>query len=68
MKVTKLKRRLNNGHSITGKQAMQWWGLYRLSSAINRLRNNGMDIITTMKRSNNGDTYASYSLKQDTPF
>lgn len=51
------------GKSITPDQCLKKWKARRLASYINRLRNEGMDIITEMvtdKRT--GDTFARYKL------
>ena len=67
MKISKTNRlaaHLANGNTITGKEAMNLWGLYRLSSSIHVLRNKGMNIKTTMI-SNGADTFARYSIERN---
>jgi hypothetical protein len=46
---------------ITGKQAWELYGLYRLSSSINRLRNDGHNIHTEMVKKGK-ETFAKYKL------
>lgn len=65
MKTSKkelIKRHLETGASITGLQSIDRFKLYRLSSAINRLRNSGMNIETIMVDDGNGVRYAVYQL------
>ncbi len=67
MKISKTNRlaaHLANGNTITGKEAMNLWGLYRLSSSIYVLRNKGMNIKTTMIKSGE-DTFARYSVERN---
>lgn len=52
---------LKSGKIITGLIALDMYGLYRLSSVINRLRKKGHDISTVM-RENKGVTYAEYKM------
>lgn len=52
-----IRKHLLSGLSITGKIAWEHFGVYRLSSIINRLRKKGMYIKTDME---NG--YAKYWL------
>ena len=61
-KKQKIKTHLLNGFSITGKTAMaKPFNLYRLSSVIHVLRNEGLKILTTMITK--GDvTFASYRI------
>jgi hypothetical protein len=42
-----VRNHLNSGRTITGIQALDLFGCYRLSSIINRLRKQGMEIETT---------------------
>lgn len=54
---------LKNGRPLTPQQALRLYGHMRLASCINRLRNEGFDIKTTMRY---GlfvrDQYAEYHL------
>ena len=45
-KHNQIKAHLESGRTITGAEAWHHYGLYRLSSVINRLRNKGMKINT----------------------
>ena len=47
-KHNQIKAHLESGRGISGLGALRTYGLYRLSSVINRLRNKGMKINTTM--------------------
>ena len=57
-----LRRHLLRGHSITPMQALRFFGCFRLSARIAELRNEGMDIETTMVRKGK-KRFAKYSLK-----
>lgn len=48
--------------SISPMEALNTYGIYRLSSAIQRLRKVGYQIETQMRRDEMGHTYARYSL------
>ena len=52
-----IKKRLLQGLPITGRQAMISYNVYRLSSVIHRLRNEGLNIKTNMK-----GNYATYYI------
>lgn len=54
---------LIDGNSITPIEALNKWGCFRLAAVINRLRNDGMDIITE-KVSNGKKSFARYYLKK----
>ena len=47
-KHNQIKAHLESGRQITGLGALGAYNLYRLSSVINRLRNEGMKIKTTI--------------------
>lgn len=61
-KHNEIKNHLLRGESITGLQAIELYGVYRLSSVINRLRNrDGLEVKTTMITSTDGKTiFAKY--------
>lgn len=56
-----LKAWLLMGKSITSNQALKMWRTSRLAVYINRLRNEGMKIVTEMVTSR-GDQYAKYFI------
>ena len=58
-KCKAIKRRLLKGYSITGRQAMTIFNVYRLSSVIHRLRNEGLNI-----KNNMAGNYATYYIPQ----
>lgn len=60
-KAQRVRQHILSGRTITGKQALERYGLYRLSSVIFRLRKEGHPI-QTISISENGDTYAKYKL------
>jgi len=60
-KINRLAAHLANGNTITGKEAMNLWGLYRLSSSIHRLRDKGMNIEKKMI-TEDGSRFARYFL------
>ena len=43
-----LKKHLKSGKSIAPLQALSMFGIYRLSARINDLRNDGLNVKTTM--------------------
>ncbi len=58
---SQIKAWLEDGKSITPIEALNRWGCFRLAAVINRLRSDGMDIIT--ERVNDGEkSYAKYYL------
>jgi hypothetical protein len=62
-KHKEIKEHLLKGGQISGLQAIELFGVYRLSSIINRLRNEGLDIKTTMVISSDGVTqFAKYFI------
>lgn len=63
-KTKVLKYLQTHRHGITGIEALQKFGLYRLSDAIFRLRNEGYNIVTDMVQPDDPDEapYARYYL------
>lgn len=63
-KHNEIKQHLMRGESITGLQAIDLYGVYRLSSVINRLRSKDqLPIQTTMVTSSDGKTiFAKYYI------
>ena len=61
-KHNEIKKHLLKGETITGLQAIDLYGVYRLSSVINRLRNRDqLEIETTMVTATDGKTiFAKY--------
>ena len=59
--MTKIERHLLDGYSLTGLDAIKMYGVYRLSSVINRLRARGMKIETVM-REDNGKQFGEYRI------
>jgi len=49
--------------TITPLEAFHVYGIYRLSDVIMRLRRDGYDITTKMKKAPNGSEYGEYQLK-----
>jgi|GEM_PF-6723980 len=60
--IETIRQHLLQGKSITPATAMLVYGISRLSSVIERLRNRGMDIVTVMKRDEMGRQYSEYKL------
>ena len=58
-KHNQIKAHLQSGRAISGLGALNVYGVYRLSSVINRLRNEGMKIKTTIVKD---VQYAFYSI------
>jgi hypothetical protein len=63
-KISNVLNHMKNHKSINPMQALNMYGLYRLSSTIHVLRNRGFEIETVIRTSQKGDTYAEYSLNQ----
>ena len=62
-KHNQIKAHLKSGRSISGLLALHYYSVYRLSSVINRLRNEGLKIKTTMEYNLQGTSkYAFYSI------
>lgn len=61
-KKRQIRDHLLNGESLTGLQALELYGSYRLSSTINRLRNEGLPIETIMIKRDDSTSYAKYLI------
>lgn len=61
-KHSQIREHLLSGHHITGLIALNQYGVYRLSSVINRLRNEGIPIITKIVHVGNY-SYAKYFIE-----
>lgn len=59
-----VREHLQQGKAITPAQALLVYGISRLAPAIERLRDSGMAIDTTMREDEVGKRYASYSLRR----
>jgi hypothetical protein len=60
-KHAEIRKHLKSGHSLTGLEAIDLYQVYRLSSVINRLRKEGLEIETSMITSSDGKTiFAKY--------
>ncbi len=60
-KYDKVRRHILSGKAITGKQALDRFGLYRLSSLIHKMRSEGHEILT-IQITENGTTFAKYKI------
>ena len=60
-KKSMVKSALENGRKVSGASAWRDFGLYRLSSAIHKLREEGLNIETVMV-DRDGETFAEYRL------
>ncbi len=58
----KIKKWLLKGHGITPLKSWTMFSVYRLSSVINRLRNEGMNIKTIIHFQGKEYSYAEYKL------
>ena len=60
-KHAEIRKHLQAGHSLTGLEAIDRYQVYRLSSVINRLRKEGLEIETSMITASDGKTiFAKY--------
>ena len=62
--LNKIKKHLLLGHSITPIEALNMFGVFRLSARINDLRNTGM-IIKTIIIEKNNKRFAKYLIEDD---
>ena len=64
-KHNQVRQYLLNGNELSGLKALNLFQLYRLSSVVNRLRNEGLDIKTRMlEDKDTGASYAMYYIEQ----
>ena len=61
-KHNQIKEHLQSGRAISGRGALNIYGVYRLSSVINRLRNKGLKIQTAKVTVLGVNQYAIYSI------
>lgn len=59
-----VREHLQQGKAITPAQALLVYGISRLAPAIERLRDSGLVIDTTMREDEVGKRYASYTLRR----
>lgn len=60
-KHDEIRQHLKSGFTITGLSAIDLFNVYRLSSVINRLRKEGLEIETSMIQGSDGKTvFAKY--------
>ena len=57
-----IENHLLRGESITGLSALDLYGVYRLSSVINRMRKRGFEVETIMVNKNDGTSFAKYLI------
>lgn len=61
-KKRQIRNHLINGQTLTGLEALELFNAYRLSSTINRLRNEGLKIETIMIQKDDGTSFAKYLI------
>jgi len=62
----RIKQHLQKGKTITQMQALRKWRCFRLSARINEIRNDGIDVRTTMvDNSHNSGAHAKYKIVDD---
>lgn len=62
-KVKSIQAHLVEHGSITPKEAYELYHSMRLAAVIFYLRDSGLNITTTMEKSNDGSRYARYTLE-----
>lgn len=62
--VSKIRRHLEAGKSITPAAALMVYGIYRLSSVIEDLRAEGYEVDTVFKWDESGKQYGEYRLRK----
>ena len=60
--TTKIQKHLEKGKSLTAIQALNKYGCFRLAARIADLRNDGMNIKTTIVKLKNNKHIATYSM------
>jgi len=60
--TTQIQRHLEKGKSLTAIQALNKFGCFRLAARIADLRNDGMNIKTTIVKLKNNKHIATYSM------
>lgn len=60
--TTQIQRHLEKGKSLTAIQALNKFGCFRLAARIADLRNDGMNIKTTIVKLKNNKHIATYSI------
>ena len=60
--TTQIQKHLEKGKSLTAIQALNKYGCFRLAARIADLRNDGMNIKTTIVKLKNNKQIASYSM------
>lgn len=61
-KKRQIRDHLINGQTLTGLEALELFNAYRLSSTINRLRNEGLKIETIKVLKDDGTFFAKYLI------
>lgn len=61
-KYEKVRNHILSGMPITPLQSLKLYGLQRLASLVNKMRNKGYDITTVMVSEEDGTRYAKYFL------
>jgi hypothetical protein len=65
--VDLIRRHLETGKTITPSSAMTVYGISRLSSVIEDLRNAGHEVDMVLKRDEMGKQYGEYALRRPIP-
>lgn len=60
--VERIKKHLEKGKAITAIEALEKFGCFRLAARISDLRNDGMNIKTTIVKTKNNSSIARYSV------
>ena len=61
-KKRQIRDHLLSGMTLTGLEALELFQAYRLSSTINRLRNEGLEIETIMVQRDDSTKFAKYLI------
>lgn len=61
-KYAQVRKHILSGEPITALQSLRLYGLQRLASLVNRMRNEGIEITTIMVSEPDGTRYAKYFL------
>ncbi|WP_418844889.1 helix-turn-helix domain-containing protein [Pyramidobacter piscolens] len=60
--LNRVKDYLLDGNTLSGIEALELFGVYRLSSLIHRLRKQGYIIVTEERATSGGKVYGEYRL------
>ena len=61
-KIDHLRKHFRTGRSLTQLEALALYGVFRLAARVKEMKDDGWNLVTTIKRDPNGCPYAEYQL------